>query len=388
MRIPKEYPWLSFRNVAIFGLIFCLAITTYVLLTSKYQNFMIFQLSTFDFWNGISPYCADWFRHGYDYYLYSPVFNVLFTPFAYLPTPVGLFVWNLFNYLLLVYAIKSFPRITDRQKAYTLLFILPILAPAMMNCQYNLAVAAIYVLGFSLMEKGRPVAAVLVMMLSGVTKIYGLAELSILLFYPRVWRNIGWALLIGAILALLPLVRYSFAQYADLLAEWIAGFASHKASREWETIYDVSIFARTALRYELMPYIQVGVFAVLSICVLVKRKLWANFEFRIGVVALMMGWCILFGNSSETHTYLISVLGFLLWYHISTRRTLVDKVLYWSVFLVIVLIPIDLIFPAPVWHFVYRTLDLNKWLMLVLWLYMTVQILRESRYHIVRKLNY
>lgn len=377
----------TFRNIAILGLLLCIGVTAHQFAIGRCQNFVIFQQATFDFWNGISPYGQGWLSRGYDYYLYSPIFNVLFAPFAYLPSAVGVQLWNIFNYALLVFAIHSFRNITDRNRASILLFLIPILVPALMSTQYNIAVAAIFVLAFSLLERGKAVAAIVLIIISGTTKIYGIAELAILVFYPHVWRNIGYSVLFGVLFAALPLVKYGFIQYVDLLGQWVSSFSEHKATRSWDTIYDVSIIPWGSMRYVLMPYIQVGVFAVVSAFVLMRRRLWVNFDFRIGVVALIMGWCILFGNSSETHTYLISVVGFLLWYYSLQRRSTVLKVLFWAVFVVIGLVPIDLLFPQPAWHFIYRTLDLNKWVMFALWVYMIFLIFSDKDYKTVRSKN-
>lgn len=381
-RESKLLSLLTFRNVFLLGLIICLATTLYDVLQDKQWNFYIFKLATLDFWNGVMPYGEQWFRHGYDYYLYSPTFNVLFTPFAYIPYPFDVFVWNYFNYLLLAYAIYSFPKVDIKRKTYTLLFLIPILAPSMMSCQYNIGVAAMFVLAFTLMEREKYFWAIVVIMISGVTKIYGIAELAILLFYPRFWRNIWYAVIVGALLVALPLLKLSLAEYSTYLTTWLGGFEAHKSSRYWETIYDISFIPWNGMRYELMPYIQVGAFVAVIPFVLATKRLWGEFSYRIGVVAAIMGWCILFGNSSETHTYLISVTGFLLWYHSLSSRTKTLRWLYWLVLVFIALMPIDLIFPMPVLEFCYHTLHINKFLMLFVWLYMLVHILFNYNYRI------
>lgn len=381
MNFGKIDRLVTLKNVILLGIIVCLATTLYDVMTGKQWNFLIFQLSTIDFWNGVMPYGEQWFSHGLDYYLYSPIFNILFTPFAYAPDPIGLFLWNLFNFALLGYAICSVPKIDLKQKAYTILFLIPILIPAQMSCQYNLAVGAMFILGFTLMEKNRPALAILLIMISGMTKIYGIAELAILLFYPRFWRNVVYALLFAVILAALPLIKLSFAQYGHYISGWLGSFAAHKASRPWETIYDISIIPWADMRYVLMSYIQVGVFAVGGLLILWRRRLWSHFNFRLGVVASIMGWCILFGNSSETHTYLISVLGFLIYHHSTCPHSTLDRWVYWVVFVVIALMPIDLIFPAIALDFAYHTLHLNKFLMLFVWIYILTYTLSIKSYN-------
>ncbi|CDN32156.1 hypothetical protein BN938_2083 [Mucinivorans hirudinis] len=365
--MQKNTELVNFKNAFTFGLVVCLGVTLCEVVRDKQFNFFIFKLSTLDFWNGVMPYGEQWFSHGYDYYLYSPIFNVLFTPFAYLPKPCGEFAWNLFNYLLLAYAVYKFPQITPEQKARALLYLMLIIAPSQLSFQFNPAIAAFFLLAFSLLEQGKGMLAVLIIMVSALTKIYGVAELAILAFYPRFWRNIAYTAIFGAILAALPLVKLSVSEYGSYVQGWFAALAEHKASRTWQTIFDCSVIQWNGMRFEIMPYIQVGVFMVVALFVLIKRELWQSFSFRAGILASIMGWCVVFGNSTETHTYLIFLSGFALWYYTQPKKSKLIEALYWAVFVVVVVMPIDLLCPPSVMHFVFDSLDLNKYLLLMLW---------------------
>lgn len=380
-RLSDKY--LSLRNVLILGAIVALGVTLSEVLRDKQANFYIFQLATRDFWNGVMPYGENWFRHGFDYYLYTPTFNVLFAPFAYLPWHLGEFLWNFTNYTLFALSIYTFPRFDSRTKALILLYLLPILATAQLSFQYNVGVAAMFVFAFTLLETRRAwcsVAAVAIIMLSATTKIYGLAELALLIFYPRFWRNMLWAALFGVVLVALPLVKLSWGELVQYYDMWGQSLSVHKATRSWQTFYDIKLFSWGAIRYTLMPFIQVGVFVVLSVFVLIRRKLWGEFSFRVGALACIMGWCILFGNSSEGHTYLIALTGYLLWWWSLpvTARGGFLRTLYWGMLVVMVLMPVDLICPPGVTKFVFNTLDLNKWLFLVAWCTMVWQMMKGT----------
>lgn len=365
--MQKNTELVNFKNAFTFGLVVCLGVTLCEVVRDKQFNFFIFKLSTLDFWNGVMPYGEQWFSHGYDYYLYSPIFNVLFTPFAYLPKPCGEFAWNLFNYLLLAYAVYKFPQITPEQKARALLYLMLIIAPSQLSFQFNSAIAAFFLLAFSLLEQGKGMLAVLIIMVSALTKIYGVAELAILAFYPRFWRNIAYTAIFGAILAALPLVKLSVSEYGSYIQGWFAALAEHKASRTWQTIFDCSVIQWSGMRNEITPYIQAGIFMVVAVFVLIKRELWQSFSFRSGILASIMGWCVVFGNSTEMHTYLIFLSGFALWYYTQPKKSKLIEALYWAIFVVVVVMPIDLLCPPSVMHFVFDSLDLNKYLLLMLW---------------------
>lgn len=375
--------YITLRNVLIFGLIVSLGVTVSEVLRDKQANFYIFKLATLDFWNGVMPYGAQWFDHGYDYYLYTPTFNVLFAPFAYMPWHLGELTWNVLSFMLFGYSIYSFPTLDVRRKARTLLYLIPILGAAQLSFQYNVAVAAMFVLAFSLLERGRGVWAVLIIMLSATTKIYGLAELALLIFYPRFWRNALFAVVFGAMFVALPLVKLSWSELVSYYGAWGDALSTHKASRSWQTVYDMQVWPWGTMRYTLMPFIQVGVFGVMSIFVLLRRKLWETFGFRVGCLAAIMGWCILFGNSSEGHTYLIALTGFLLWYHSASQNAVQHsvfvRILYFAMLVVMVLMPVDLICPPFVTHFVFNVLDLNKYLFLIAWITMVWHVMHGER---------
>ena len=67
----------------------------------------------------------------------------------------------------------------------------------------------------------------------------------------------------------------------------------------------------------LLPYrmyVQIGVLAVLAAGVLANRRNWQLPFFRITCLAVLMGYVILFSNSSEGHTYVIMLIGYQMWY--------------------------------------------------------------------------
>ena len=83
-----------------------------------------------------------------------------------------------------------------------------------------------------------------------------------------------------------------------------------------------------------------------------------------------MGYVILFSNSSESHTYVITLIGYQLWFWEMKRAgalNRLDRMLYWVVFVVVVVMPVDVLCPPSVMQFFYGW-QLNLWLLLYLWL--------------------
>ena len=85
-----------------------------------------------------------------------------------------------------------------------------------------------------------------------------------------------------------------------------------------------------------------------------------------------MGYVILFSNSSEGHTYVIMLIGYQMWYWTMRRGgeiRLADKIAYWATFVIVVVMPVDVLCPPKVMQLFYGW-QLNLWLLLALWLRM------------------
>ena len=356
------------RNLYLLGFLLTFGLSFSEVMRGKQFNFMIFSDATLDFWRGIVPYGSDWAAAHHDYYLYGPLFNLLFTPFALLPAWLGPFVWNLFNYTLYFLAIFTLPeRYTVRQKRNMYLYTMLILATTQLSFQYNVAVAYLFVFAFSLLERGRAGWAIALILISGFTKVYGVFQLGLLLCYPRFWRNMGYVLGIALLYFLLPMVKIPAESLLDYYRAWIDGLNVHYGTRVFETFFNIRVLFPTLPSY--MHYVQGGILIVLAGLLGACRRRWSDPAFRAQALGILMGYVILFSNSVEKHTYVIALLGYLIWYGSRIPRFW-DKWLYWANFVVLVWMPVDLLFPVRWMHFFFDTLDLNQWLFLVTWLRM------------------
>jgi len=356
------------RKLYALGFVLVLALTLVEAARGRHRNFMIFAESTRLFWQQIAPYGVNWPPAGMqlDFFLYGPLFNVLFAPFACLPGLAGPVAWNMFHFTMWFAAIFTLPHLTREEKCKSFLYTFLILACTQLSFQYNVAVGYMFLFAYSLLERDKGFWAVLLIMISGFTKIYGIFQLGLLVCYPKFWRNMGYALLIGAVFLALPAIGTSWEKLPGWYGEWIDALASHKDTREWKNIFYLRPLNLLAVRM----WAQVGVLAALAAGLFARRRQWGSVYFRIAALACLMGYVILFSNSSEGHTYVISLIGYMMWYwtmHRGGALTRFDRALFWAVFAVVVVMPVDVLCPPAVMNFFYDA-QINLWLLVILWL--------------------
>lgn len=352
------------RNLYILGFILTAVVTFIEVNRGTQFNFYTFQLSTFDFWQGVDPYGVE--KHDF---LYGPLFSILFAPFAWMGGTVGPFVWNLFNFTLYFIAIFTLPdKYTEVQKCRTYLYTALILATTQFSMQFNPVVAYIFVFAFSLLERGKPFWAILLIMLSGFIKIYGIFQLALLLCYPRFWRNMGYVAGIGAAFFLLPLVRVAPGALIPYYQRWFEVLGLHVDQFQFYALFN--LYPVHDLLTPVMTQVQIGTLCALAVLFLLNHKKYMNFDFRAGSLGILMGWVILFSLSTEKHTYVIALLGFMLWYWVQVHRGWFMQTLFWANFILLVVVPVDVICPPSVMRYVCDTLQLNIYSFVITWFYM------------------
>ena len=347
------------------GLVITLVATTLEVTRFRARNFYVFHDATLMFWSGLSPYNMEFVETTTHLYLYTPVFTTLFLPFAILPEWLGAFAWNIFNYCMFSLAIWTLPKPLANYNTKIFLFLLSILLQSLFCFQYNVVVGYIFLFAFSLLERGKPFWAVLLIMISATTKIYGIAELALLFCYPKVWRNMGFALLCGILLLLLPAVNPA-ADITALYREMGDILTFH------QNLFDFTglLYARGLKPFLLPNYriVQIGVLAVLGVLFFWRYKRWSDFRFRVQALAVIMGYVILLSDSPETHTYVIALAGYQLAFWLQPQRNWIDWTLYWLLFVNFCILPTDVLCPVWLHHFVHETFWLDIYCMTIAWL--------------------
>lgn len=352
--------------VFVLGLLVALLATTIEVVRGRNTNYFDYQDATRMFWEGISPYTLEFVQAHCIHFLYLPVFCVVFAPIFMLPWWLGPFVWNIGNYCLLALAIKTLPQQLAPYRMRIFLFLLPVILQGIFCYQYNLVVCYIFLFAFTLLERNKPLWAIVLIMISATTKIYGLIELALLFCYPKVWRNYAFAILCGVILLALPALNPYFSNPFDLYGDTVYMIANH------QTIGDYSglLFAR-GLKPLLLPnyrIVQLTVIAALGILFFWRHQRWRDFDFRVNVLAVVMGYVILFSDSPETHTYLIALSGYLMAFWLHANRTRFDWVVFWLLFVNFGILPTDVLCPTWLYRLVHDNLWLDVYCMAIAWI--------------------
>ena len=349
-----------------FGLLIVLLATTLEVVRGRNTNYFDYQDSTRMFWEGLSPYNLEYAQAHAIYFLYSPVFSVLFAPIFFLPWWLGPYVWNVGNYTLFSLAIKWLPKPLEPYRLWIFVFLLSVILQTVFCYQHNIIVSYIYIFAFILLEKGKGFWAVLLIMISATTKVYGAAELAILLCYPRFWRNIGYAVLCGALLLLLPAINTAFDNVFVLYKEMFDMIAAHHSDSDF-----VGILFAVGLKPFLLPnyrVVQLVVFAFLGVAFFLRYKRWKDFHFRVQALAVLTGFMILFSDCPETHTYIICLPFYAMAFWLQSKRTWLDWTLFWSLVVNFCILPTDVLCPAWLHEYIHRTYWVDVYTFFFCWL--------------------
>ena len=198
--------------------------------------------------------------------------------------------------------------------------------------------------------------------------------LALLLCYPRFWRNVGYVLLTGIGLLLLPALHGGVEGLLSGYQNWLAQLVSHQSTGIYYSFLFLPGIRSFALPY--MRLFQVSVLLLMAIPFLLpilppfKGKVEVGLPFRVGLLAALMGYIVLFSEAAEYTTYTITMTGYALWYFLEDKRPLVDRILFWALFVLWCVMPIDLFCPSKLCNYIHSTLWIGVLTYTVAWVRM------------------
>ena len=363
------------KSIFFFGLFFAFAVTLKEVNSESYNNFLIILYSTIDFWQGVDPY-ANWYHldlkgNPLGVFISLPLFSILFTPFTIFPAWLGTFLWNFFTYTLFYKSIFNLPENYNfKDKKFIFFISCLLLFATMLSIQFNPIVAAIFLFSYSALEKKNYFLAILLISISGLTKVYGIIQFSMLLFYPKFWRNAIYSLTTMILLFALPLIRYNLMELLSLLESWKEAIYLHSTRQgNFYSIYR-PFFQFDDVIGKYVTLISAIVFLLLIGVLIIKLKEFkSSFSKRAQYLGVLMSWAILFSVGSELHTYVIAMIGYAIWY-INSSTSKVDCILLWTNFFLLAVFPIDIIVPTFISKVVLGDLHLGIIVFSVTWFLM------------------
>lgn len=309
---------------------------------TKYNNYVIFKSSFHHLNEGKDLYALHPDEHG-DLYKYTPTFAALFAPIAIFPDWIGLNLWNLLNALIFVLAIYQLPVFNNTKKGLILIICMIELMTSMQNHQSNGLMAALIILTFGLLEKNKYLLATLCVVLSVYIKLFGVLGMALFIFYPQKWKlgiySVVWTLVLFAI----PLLFVSVEQYNFLLHSYTNMLSNdHVASYG----YSVMGWLYSWFGIEFNKMIVAALGAIVLLIPLCKIKCYANYTFRILMLASILIWVVIFNHKAESPTFIIAIAGVALWFMVS-KKNILNITLFVCAFVFASLSPTD-IFPKYV----------------------------------------
>ena len=370
------------RKIFFIGLFLAILIAVKEVIGLSYNNFQIFTFGSLDFWSGINTY-TDWNHlspkgRPLDNFLYGPLFSILFTPFTFLPGRTGVICWNIFTYSLFFFSIFTLPhQINFAGKKFIFFYSLLLLLATLLSVQFNPVVAAFFLFSFTLLEKKHGFWAVLIICLSGFTKVYGIFQIAMILFYPGFIKNVLYAFLISFLFLLLPLIHIPANELALYYQSWIQKVMDHSEALHRFSIYRPICTLNNAIE-PFMGIISLAVLAfIISFALFKMKQFRESFTYRVRLLGIIMSWAILFSAGSEKHTYVIAVTGYAIWYLFSSK-TQFDKWLLYINFILLGVMPIDIFCPWVISNLILAKLNLGIIVFTITWMTMVYKTFFSS----------
>lgn len=247
---------------------------------------------------------------------YGPVFSVLIAPFAILPNQIALFLWNIFNCLILFKSIQMLD-ITVRQKNIICWIAVPVLIVSMLSEQFNPTAGALIILSFTQLNVKKGFWSAAFIVLGTFIKLYGIMGLAFFFFVKDKPRFILYLIFWMAIFFALPMLFSSPAFIIQSYQDWFNSLVHKNQANVADASSDLSIlgFVRSlAGKPEMsnLPMLLVG--CIIFMLPFINIRNYQKTKFKQYILASALLFPVLFSSGAEDCTYIISITGVGIWY--------------------------------------------------------------------------
>ncbi|WP_294298729.1 glycosyltransferase family 87 protein [uncultured Chryseobacterium sp.] len=311
---------------SIFGVYLIIAVITAV---SKYlrgnsiNNYLIFKNVFFNTIHERNLYLQypDLYQDSNHYGIF---FSLLIAPFALMPDWLGICLWNVANTSIFLYAIYKLP-FSDPKKALFALFCLQEYITSSLYFQFNIALVALLVLGAVYIYENKEKNAAAAMMVGFFVKIYGIVGLTQFFFIKNKLKYMLSAAVIGILFFVIPMIYSSPAFVVQSYADWFQSLAEKNGQNQGLTSYqDISLmgFVRRIVGDASISNLTFLAFGLPLFAVpYIRISQYKNYAFQLMILASSLLFLVLFSSSSESPTYVIAVVGVMIWFFLQKERT-------------------------------------------------------------------
>lgn len=295
--------------------------------THRYNNYLIFENTFRNLLQQKSLYA--WYpAYHEDANHYGPIFSVLIAPFALMHNWIGLLFWNLFNCFLLFKAIQTLPLSEDKKIVIGYIAI-PCLIESMLNQQFNAGAAALMILSYTQINKGRGIWSALCIVLGTFIKLYGIVGLVFFFFSKKKPVFVLWLIMWSLVIFLLPML---FAT-PDFVVQSYIDWKNSLVGKNMINVSgggDISImgFFRQLLdqpRISNLFFIAIG--SLLFMLPFSRIASFSKGKFQLMILSSVMLFPVLFSTGAEDCTFIISITGVGIWYIKENNKVLKNVLL-------------------------------------------------------------
>ena len=311
------------------------------------NNFLIFKGVFWHAWNGTSLYALYPLEHG-DCNHYGPLFSLLFMPFAVTPLAVGMLMWCIGLTLWLYLAVRR-SQFTHSQQLFILWFCAHELLTALFMQQFNIAIAAIILLSYYLIEKEKDLWAAFFIMLGTFVKLYGIVGLAFFFFSRHKGRFVLSLLFWAVVMFVAPAVFHGMDYVVAQYGEWYDSLTSKNADNMFGGGTNISLLGMIRKISHCATYSDLWVIGAGLVLFCLPYLRWSQYKytaFRQTLLASVLMFVVLFSTGSESSGYITPFVGIVIWYTAAPwKRTGWEVFLLVFAFILSSLSPSDL-FPA------------------------------------------
>lgn len=340
---------------------------------TQFNNYIIFKNSFFHLFHDIDLY-KSFPNEQYDLFKYTPTFSLLFAFFAFLPNYLGLFLWNTLNVILPLIGMNRIFGLSKNKAIFTLLFI-PEVLTSVLNSQSNGIILGLLLLSFASMQKAQTTKAVLYISLTVFIKLFGGLFFALFLLFPNQIKK--------AVLVSLPIFIFLFfipcvlIDVDSLFQQYVSFFSLLK--NDGHQFMKYSVMGWLNAWFHLCPSknIVLLIGLLLQLLPIMIVRVWNNHSKILYAMSILI-WMVIFNHMAESATYIIAVGAILIAVSTFEKIPRILWALLIFMFLTTELGPSD-IYPKDLRIWIVDTAQLKAFPCIVLWIYLIVLNLRESK---------
>ena len=247
---------------------------------------------------------------------YGPLFALVVAPFAVMPVWLGMLFWSVALSLCLYVAISR-SQLKYKQQIFIYWFCAETLLTSLFMQQFNIAIAAIIIASYFLIERERDFWAAFLIVLGTFVKLYGMVGLAFFFFSKHKGRFVLSLLLWAVVLFVAPMLISNADYVIGQYHEWYVTLLEKNGENLQSIAQNISLLGMVRRITGNLLYSDLWLIApalVLFFIPYFRFSQYRNAMFRQTYLASVLLFVVLFSTGSESSSYIIAISGACIWY--------------------------------------------------------------------------